>query len=148
MDIKSSCNILFLDIINTELKSSVSENTDVSNSITFVDGSNSVSFNTLFKTIHDSAVHFLSSLFVFCLSRKLSSYIIKWISYWIRCHTSKSTSCDTTYCELKFVFLLIKVTSEIELVFILKCEVKGLRWHVSDNVWEVSIPESLHSFFF
>jgi hypothetical protein len=82
------------------------------------------------------------------LSRKLSSYIIKWISDWIRRHTSKTTSCDTTYCELKFVFLLIKVTSEIELVFILKCEVKGLSWHVSDNVWEVTIPESLHSFFF
>jgi len=132
-------------IITTEVAGSVSDDTEDGNTETLVKSLNTINSSDLVDTV-DETVELSISGTLTNISSESSSGEIQGVDEHQRGSTSSTTGGEVTKEELP-EFGLGVVGAENLLVGILKGEVKSLSGEISDDVSEVTSPESRDTFF-
>jgi len=132
-------------IVTTEVAGSVGNDTEDRDTETLVKSLNTINSSDLVDTV-DETVELSISGALTDISSKSSSGEIEGIDEHQRGSTSSTTGSEVTKEELP-EFGLGVVGAENLLVGILEGEVKGLSGEISDDVSEVTSPESRNTFF-
>jgi len=125
-------------IVETEVRSSVNNNTNDGDSETVVKGRDSSASGSLGEAVDETSEFSFSS----CtdISGKSSSSEIKWVDEAKGSCSSSTTGGTVTNEEFSWVGLWVVWTKGL-LVVILAGKVKGLGWEITDDVGEISSPE-------
>jgi len=124
------------DILETELYTSVDNNTDSRGSNTVVEGSNTVLLNSLHKTVSDTVVH----LDLTDISSEGSTDVDEGVDDGVGDGTSEGSRSDLSQSKHTEIGVLV-VDGEHSLKGILEHQVAGSSGHITDAVGNVTSPE-------
>jgi len=133
-------------IVTTEVASSVGDDTEDGDTETLVKSLNTINGSDLVDTINQTGELSVSTSLT-NISGKSSSGEIEGVDEHQRSGTSSTTGGEVTKEELPEFGLGVVGTEDL-LIGVLEGEVKGLSREISDDVSEVSSPESGDTFFF
>jgi len=131
----------FTGIEHTEVRGSVSDNTNNGDTETVVELRNS-GLSSLGEAVNKSSEFSLGSLSN--IGSKSGSCEIEWVDEAEGGSTGSTTGGHVTREELDWLSLWA-VWAEVLLVGILAGEVEGLGWEITDDVGQVTSPESAHT---
>jgi len=126
----------FEDVLETELHTSVDNNTNGRGSNTVVEGSNTVLLNSLDETVTDTVVH----LDLTDISTEGSTDIDEGVDDSVGDGTSERSGSDLSQSEHSEISVLV-VDGEHSLEGILEHQVAGSSGHITNAVGNVTSPE-------
>jgi len=132
-------------IVTSEIASSVSNDTNNGDTETLIETLKTVSFVDLADTINETSELSVSTSST-NIGSKSSSGKIEGIDEHQRSGTSSTTGGEVTHEELPEISLGVEGTED-GLIGVLEGEVKGLSGEISDDVSEITSPESRDTFF-
>lgn len=133
-------------IVATEVSSTINDDTLYWNAEATVQSNNTIRFHCLLDTINETSVLTVSISFA-NISTQTSTSVIQWIDKAKWSGSGSTTRSQVSEEVAPELCLLINTAQEDLFVDILEGEVESLGWEISDDISQITTPESSKALF-
>lgn len=133
-------------VVTTEVSCTIDDDTLNRHAEATVQSDGAIRLQSLLDAVDQASVLTIS-ISLSDISTQTSTSVIQWVDEAERCGTSSTTRSQVTDEVAPELCLLVNAAQEDLFVDVLEGKVKGLSWEVSDDVGQVSTPESAEALF-